>query len=137
MKKILNWVGALALVLLLVQSTIGIINYSSAGTPQGFPDRGSLNAEGGNGFNGTPPQNSEEGTDSNNSSVQESNIDSSTQNGGMQMNMRSQDSSLSTALRSFDNGIPGLIINGLSIGLVICWTILFLLSRKKQQSIAA
>lgn len=136
MKKILNLVGALALVLLLVQSTIGIITYSSTGTLQGFPNRGSLNVERGNGFSGTPPQNSEEGTDSNNTSVQESSIDPSTQNNGMQVNMRSQDSSFSATLRSFKSGVPGLVVNCLSLGLGIGWIILFLLTRKKHQSLA-
>ncbi|PMC38001.1 hypothetical protein CJ195_10440 [Bacillus sp. UMB0899] len=137
MKKMMNLVGVLALVLLLIQSTIGIINYSSTGTPQGFPDRGSFNAEGGNGFGGTPTQNTEEGTNSTNSSAQEKSIVASSQNGQMQMNRGPQDSSLSTALRSIENGIPGLVINCLSLGLGIVWILLFFLTRKKQQSLVA
>ena len=137
MKKLMNLVGVFALVLLLVQSTIGIINYSSTGTPQGFPGRANFNAEGGNGFSGTPPQTTGEGTDSTNTGDQEDTMDPSTQNGRMQMNMTPQDSTFSTTLRSFENGIPGLVVNCLSLGLSIVWILLFLLTRKKQQSLAA
>lgn len=136
MKKILHLVGFLVLVLLLIQSSLGIINYSSSGSPQGFPDRGSLNANGGgSGFSGTPPQNSEKETDSSNSSNQEDTLDPSTRNDQMQMTIGQQDrNSFSSTLRSFENGIPGLVVNCLSLGLGICWILLFWLTRKKQQT---
>ncbi|WP_226529673.1 hypothetical protein [Metabacillus niabensis] len=136
MKKIVHLVGAFVFVLLLIQSTIGIINYSSSGSPQGFPDRGSLNANGGgSGFSGTPPQNSEEGTDSTITSGQEDTKDSLNRNDQMQMTMGQQDrSSFSSTLRSFENGIPGLVVNCLSLGLAICWILLFWLTKKKQQT---
>lgn len=136
MKKILHLVGSLVLVLLLIQSSLGIINYSSSGSPQGFPDRGSLKANGGgSGFSGTPPQNSEEETDSSNSSNQEDTLDPSTQNDQMQMTIGQQDrSSFSSTLRSFENGIPGLVVNCSSLGLGIFWMLLFWLTRKKQQT---
>ncbi|MBU7591467.1 hypothetical protein [Metabacillus halosaccharovorans] len=136
MKKILHLVGAFVLVLLLIQSTIGIINYSSSGSPQGFPDRGRLDSNGGgSGFSGTPPQNSEDETDSTNTSGQEDTMDPSTRNDQMQMTMGQQDrSSFSSILRSFENGITGLVVNCLSLGLAICWILLYCLARKKQQT---
>jgi len=136
MKKIMYLVGVLVLVLLLIQSTIGIINYSSFGSPQSFPDRKSLNANGGgSGFRGTPPQNSEAETDASNTNGQEYTMDPSTLNDQMQLTMEQQDrSSFSSTIRSFENGIPGLVVNCLSLGLGICWILLFWLTRKKQQT---
>lgn len=136
MKKLLNLVGAIALVLLLAQSTIGIITYVSGGTPQGFPDRGSYN-QGGNGVSGTSSQTTGEGTDSIHSSAQEDTLDQSTENGRMRMNMAPQDNSFTTTFRSFENGIPGLVLNCLSFGAGIAWILLFLVTRKKQQRVAA
>ena len=66
MKKIMNWVGIVALVLLIVQSTIGIINFAQGSTPQGFPNgsnRMMMGSNEGNGSRAMPPQNNNTDTE--------------------------------------------------------------------------
>ena len=139
MKKIMNWVGMFLLILILVQSTVGILSYTQTGNPEGFQS-GMGRMNGTNASNGAMPRNNSEEIDSSltdatedNSSNNNSIIDTAAQNDRMQVNMGSQEQpgSFSTVLRTLNNGIFGLVLNSVSLGLAIGWIVLYWLVRKQ------
>ncbi len=139
MKKIMNWVGIFLLILILVQSTVGILSYTQTGNPEGFQN-GMGRMNGTNASNGAMPRNNSEEIDSSltdatedNSSNNNSIIDTAAQHDRMQVNMGSQEQpgSFSTVLRTLNNGIFGLVLNSVSLGLAIGWIVLYWLVRKQ------
>ena len=141
MKKIMNWVGIVALVVLIFQSTIGIINYASGSTPQGFPNGSNRMMMGFNEENESramPPQNNNTNMEGAPETNVENSIPAPQQNGeimpGARMNFGEQTLSSSSSLRNLENGVPGFVMNCLALGLGIAWIVLFLLTRKQQKS---
>lgn len=142
MKKIMNWIGIFLLILILVQSTVGILSYTQTGYPEGFQN-GMGRMNGTNASNGAMPRSNSEETNSNltnaaenNSSNSNSIIDTAPQNDRMQVNMRSQEQpgSFSTELRTLNNGIFGLVLNYVSLGLAIGWIVLCFLGKKQKNT---
>ncbi|MGS2779613.1 hypothetical protein ACVBAX_19825 [Robertmurraya sp. GLU-23] len=137
MRKILTWVGVLALVLLILQSTIGIASYTLGGTSQGFANGANrmMGNNEGNGSRAMPPQNNSTGTEGASESNFRNSMPAAPQNGemtGAGMNF-GQQSSLSSSLRNLENGLPAFIMNCTSLGLGIAWFILLVLTRKQQK----
>lgn len=137
MKKVKKWVGILALAFLIVQSTVGIINYTQTGGQQGF----SSGMERMNPGNGMSPQmnnsETEDGTSSD-SSETFSNAEGATmpQNGEMPNFNRNfeQRSGSSSFIRTLENGVVGLVIDGLSLLLAVAWIVLSVLIRKQDKN---
>ncbi len=136
MKKVKKRVGILALVFLILQSTVGIINYTQTGSQQGFPSGMERMNSGG----GMPPQmNNTEPQDG--ASEDTSGTISSTerpempQNGEMPNFSRSveQPSGSSSFLRNLENGVVGVIIDGLSLLLAVTWIGLSVITRRQNK----
>ncbi|MCJ7841639.1 hypothetical protein MUB24_12180 [Lederbergia sp. NSJ-179] len=148
MRKTKNWIGMLALALLMAQSTIGIINYTQTSAQPNFPRMDRINGNEDGRFAGNPPQMNSQNTedadhsDSNNEETSNSASNDETakrpENGQMphfNEQPMNQPGSFAAALRNFANGIPGLIMNIFSLGLALIWLILSILLRRKYQSV--
>ncbi|TKC18113.1 hypothetical protein [Robertmurraya kyonggiensis] len=132
MKKAKKWVGILALAFLIVQSTVGIINYTQTGGQQNFQGR----MERMNG-GGMPPQMNQEGTTGDTSgTVANTEQPQFPQNGEMtNLNGNFERLSGSTSfLRNLENGVVGVILDGLSLLLVVAWIVLSVLMRKHDKT---
>lgn len=140
MVKAKYWVGVLALLLLIVQSTFGIMNYSQSSN-QGFPR--DMNRMNGGEFRGAPPQmdNSDTTSSEADSNATTDSSDSASTNEGQdneQMASPNRDikmQSQSSFIKEIVNGLPGLVLNCLSIGLAAVWFVLSYVLRRKNRSV--
>lgn len=131
-KKIKNWVGIFAIVFLIVQSGIGIINYTQTGGQQDFQGR-TERMNGG----GMPPQmNQDSTTEDSSGEVSITEQPQLSQNGEMpNFNGNFERPSGSTSfLRTLENGVVGVIMDGLSLLLAVAWIVLSVITRKKDKT---
>ncbi|MGG0717688.1 hypothetical protein ABE096_08850 [Robertmurraya massiliosenegalensis] len=137
MKKVKKWVGILALVFLILQSTVGIINYTQTGAKQGFPS-GMERMNSGGGMppqmNNTDPQDG--ATEDTSGTVSSTERPDMPQNGKMpNFNSFEQSSGSSSFLRNLENGVVGVMIDGLSLLLAVTWIGLSVLTRRQNKKV--
>ncbi|GIN62460.1 hypothetical protein J27TS8_24530 [Robertmurraya siralis] len=139
MNKIKSWVGLIAIIFLIMQSTIGIISYSQAEARQGAPNENNkvmMDIDGADELSSIPPQNNISGEEDAGTDVNH-NMTTPPQNGQMRdfnRNDEEQSNNLSIILAKFQNSIISLLMNVLSLGLGIAWIVLLLFAKRQQKT---
>lgn len=131
-KNIKKWVGIFAIVFLIVQSGVGIVNYTQTGGQQNLQGRMERMNNG-----GVPPQMNQDATTGDTSgTVSNTEQPQFPQNGEMQNFGRNfeQSSGATSFFRNLENGVVGVILDGLSLLLAVAWIVLSILMRKQNKT---